>query len=234
MRLPASMRTRRHGLLVTGVAGMGLLGASFTAKPGSRTFYGLTFALAGTWFAGARATWLPGAQRRVPGSVPVVVPAALGVGAFAAFYGAALIARQIPVLGNAITSVLSYDYYGSSGLVLLTAVVNGAAEELFFRGAVYDALASGAPVLASTAAYATVTAATRNPALVLASAVMGTLFALERRLIGGVHAPVITHLVWSALMLRHMPSLFTSATSRLDPPTSKLVTDPPVPPPTRK
>ena len=37
---------------------------------------------------------------------------------------------------------------------------------------------------------------------------MGALFALQRRVSGGIQAPVITHLTWSALMLRYLPPLF--------------------------
>jgi hypothetical protein len=53
--------------------------------------------------------------------------------------------------------------------------------------------------------------ATRNPALVLASTVMGTLFAVQRGRAGGVQAPLLTHVVWSALMLAFLPRLFPSA-----------------------
>jgi CAAX protease family protein len=60
----------------------------------------------------------------------------------------------------------------------------------------------------STAAYALATTATRNPALVLASAAVGTLFALQPRATGGIQAPLLTHLTWSALMLRYLPPLF--------------------------
>ena len=49
---------------------------------------------------------------------------------------------------------------------------------------------------------------TRNPALVLAATVMGTLFGAQRRASGGVQAPVLTHLTWSVLMLRYLPPLF--------------------------
>ena len=57
-------------------------------------------------------------------------------------------------------------------------------------------------------AYTLATAATRNPALVLAAGVMGALFGLQRRATGGIQAPVLTHLAWSTLMLRFLPALF--------------------------
>ena len=57
--------------------------------------------------------------------------------------------------------------------------------------------------------------ATRNPALVLASVVMGALFAAQRRSTGGIQAPLLTHLTWSALMLRFLPPLFSEAANAL-------------------
>jgi CAAX protease family protein len=55
------------------------------------------------------------------------------------------------------------------------------------------------------------TASTRNPALVLAAGVMGTLFSLQRRASGGLQAPVLTHWTWSTLMVRYLPPLFRRA-----------------------
>ena len=53
--------------------------------------------------------------------------------------------------------------------------------------------------------YAIVTAATGNVALVIAAAVMGALFSLERRSTRGVLAPMVTHLTWSTLMVLALP-----------------------------
>lgn len=55
------------------------------------------------------------------------------------------------------------------------------------------------------------TVSTRNPALVLAAGVMGTLFAFQRRASGGLQAPLLTHLTWSTLMVRYLPPLFRRA-----------------------
>jgi hypothetical protein len=126
---------------------------------------------------------------------------------FGVFYGAALVSRRIPILDRALGSVLRYAHGGSPATVMATTVVNGIAEEIFFRGAVYAAM-DRYPIATSTAVYSLATAATRNPALVAASAVMGALFAWQRQETGGIQAPVITHLVWSVLMLRYLPPLF--------------------------
>ncbi|WP_290055416.1 CPBP family intramembrane glutamic endopeptidase [Amycolatopsis solani] len=189
------MRRRAYLAAVT-AAGSGLLGASLASRSGSRRFHTLTASVAATWFAGAG---------RVPRGRPdVVQPLVVGAGAFGAFYGCALVARHIPLLRRAITGVLDHAHRGSTASGAVTTLVTGAAEEVFFRGALYDAFGPRG----ATAAYVLSTAATRNPALVLASAVMGTLFAVQRHRSGGVQAPVLTHVAWSALMLAVMPRLF--------------------------
>ncbi len=86
-----------------------------------------------------------------------------------------------------------------------------ALEEVFFRGALDEAAADHGPVRVSTGSYVLATTATRNPALVLASVATGTLFALERLVSGGIQAPLLTHLTWSALMLRFLPPLFENS-----------------------
>jgi membrane protease YdiL (CAAX protease family) len=205
-------RRRRRVTGATAVAGAALLGVSLSTPPGSPRFYGLTLGVAGTWVAGGLASgplhlgrmFGPGERLRRP----VVTPVVSGAGAFGAFYAAALVARRIPVLDRAIGSVLRYADQGTTPLVLVTTLANGVAEEVFFRGSVYAAAGADRPVLASTAVYGLATTATRNPALVLASLPMGLLFAQQRRITGGIQASMLTHVVWSALMLRYLPPLF--------------------------
>ena len=207
-----AFRRRRRVTGATAVTGASLLGVSLSTPPGSPRFYGLTLGVAGTWVVGGLASgplhlgrmFGPGEQLRRP----VLTPVVSGVGAFGAFYAAALVARRIPVLERAIGSVLRYADQGTTPLVLTTTLANGVAEEVFFRGSVYAAAGATRPVLASTAVYGLATTATRNPALVLASVPMGLLFAQQRRITGGIQAPMLTHVVWSALMLRYLPPLF--------------------------
>ncbi|MBW0092614.1 CPBP family intramembrane metalloprotease [Pseudonocardia sp. KRD-184] len=188
-----------------------MLGAGLSTRPDSPAFYGITLGTAATWVIGGLASgklhlgWMQYGEnlRR-----PLVTPVLTGVGAFGAFYAAALVAKRVPVLDRAISSVLQYADQGSDGLVVLTTLANGAAEEVFFRGALYAAVGEKRPVVASTGVYMLATVATRNPALVLASGVMGALFGLQRRSSGGIQAPLLTHLTWSTLMLRYLPPLF--------------------------
>lgn len=212
---PAVVRRRRQ--VVTGVAvlGAGLLGASLSTRPGSRQFYGATLGVASVWTLGGLLSgplhlgWIQSRDEAV--RRPVVVPVLTGVGAFGFFYGCALVARSIPPLDRAIGRVLVFAEEGDEGLVLLTTLANGLGEEVFFRGALYAALGDRAPVASSTAVYALATTTTRNPALVLAAAVMGTLFGLQRRASGGLQAPALTHVTWSTLMVHHLPPLFRRA-----------------------
>jgi CAAX protease family protein len=196
---------RRRVVAATFVTGTTLLGAALNARPGSRAFSGLTLATAATWVTGGLASGPVPRGRATAGQARRAV--ATGAAVFGTFYGAALVARHIPVLDRALASVLRHADAGSGPIVLATTLATGAAEEVFFRGALYAA-APRRPVAVSTAAYVLSTAATRNPALVLASAVMGTLFALQRRATGGIQAPILTHLTWSVLMLRFLPRLF--------------------------
>ncbi len=216
----ATTAHRQRLVAAVALAGTGLLGASLATEPDSTEFYALTFSVAGTWLVGGLASGplhLRSARtdERTLGH-DVMIPILTGVGAFGAFFGAALVARRIPPLNEALASVLKYANSGSDPLVLATTLANAVAEELFFRGALFTTLGRLNPVPASTAVYMLATSATRNPALVLASGVMGSLFALQRRATGGIQAPILTHLTWSALMLRHIPSLFRDPSHRVD------------------
>lgn len=207
-----AFRRRRQVVGGVSVVGASLLGTSLSTKPGSTAFYGLTMGVAATWTAGGLASgplhlgWEQGDDNQL--RRPFITPVVLGVASFGAFYGAALVCRRIPVLNRALTDVLAFADQGSAPLVAATTFANGAAEEVFFRGALFAAAGTNHPVAKSTAVYALATTATRNPALVLASVAMGTLFGLQRRASGGFQAPLLTHLTWSALMLRFMPPLF--------------------------
>ena len=209
---PAVLRRRRAVVAGTSVLGATVLGTSLAARAGSPRFYLLTLATAGTWVTGGLASG-PLHLGRIHGGGdhlrrPVAAPIAAGLGAFGVFYAGALVVRRIPFLHRAIGGVLDFAEQGNRPLVLLTAYANAVGEEVFFRGAVYAALPPRRAALVSTAVYGAATGFTRNPALVLASGLMGGLFALQRRATGGIQAPMITHLTWSTLMASLLPPLF--------------------------
>src|SRR4051794_37896122 len=199
----ATDRKRKQVVLATTALGAGLLGLGLSAEPGSRRFYATTLATAAVNAIGGLASG-PIERGQLAGGRfqrMVVGPVATGVGAFGVFYAGAHVARRIPPVSRAVSSALQYAERGDQRLVLATALANGAAEELFFRGAVFPLLEDRKPVLTTTAVYALSTVPTRNPVLVTAATAMGAVWALERSHSGGVQAPMLTHVTWSALML---------------------------------
>jgi membrane protease YdiL (CAAX protease family) len=211
---PEVARRRRAVVAGSTLVGAAALGTSLSTPPGSRRFYVETLGVAAVWAGGGLMSgplhlgWIRGRDRQL--RRPLVTPVLTGAGAFLFFYGAALVARRIPPLDRAISRVLVFAEEGDEALVLLTTLANGLGEEVFFRGALYAA-SERRPVVVSTATYALATASTRNPALVIAASVMGTLFALQRRASGGLQAPALTHLTWSTLMVVFLPPLFRRA-----------------------
>lgn len=211
---PRQIRRRRRIVMATGAAGSVLLGLSLSRKPGSKQFYRLSLATAATWLGGGLSAgplhlgrmWSGDGRLRRPVLMPI---ASAGV-TFGLFCGLAVASRRIPPLHRAIADALRYAETDAVPAVYATALANGIAEEVFFRGALYAAVPEGGQVAASTAVYTAVTLATRNPALVSAAAVMGTVFGVQRRVTGGIQASMLTHLTWSALMLRFLPPLLAT------------------------
>ena len=201
-----------------GAAGLGaaaLLRSSFAARAGSARFYLLTASLAGAWTGGALGAgpipWRGDSWRTRPASAAqalIVVPVVTGAATTAVFYGAARVARRHRTLRRPIASVLRYAEAGPAPLVVLIASGSAVAEELFFRGALWS---GPRPLRTTTLAYAASTAATGNPALVLAGLITSVIFGWQRHATGGVLAPAVTHVTWSVLMLRYLPPLFRTA-----------------------
>lgn len=204
-------RRRRIVVGITLVVGAALLGFSLATSPGDPLFYPLTAAVAVVWVVGGLLSgplhlgYIPFREqlRR-----PIVTPIALGLAAAAVFVVGALVVREIPPLRDFVAGVLAHANEGNLALVAFLALANGAAEEVFFRGALFAAIGVRHPVLISTLVYAIVTIATANPMLVFAAVVMGVLFGLQRRASGGILGPILTHLTWSAVMLFALPPLF--------------------------
>jgi membrane protease YdiL (CAAX protease family) len=209
---PSLIRRRRIVVTVVLVIGAALLGYSLTRPPGDESFYWLTLALAGVWALGAFASGplhLGCIRFRGRNQRPVITGTAIGLMLGAAFIVGGLIAREIPPVREYITRVLEFADYGPLVLVTFITVINGIAEELFFRGALYTALGKWHPVLVSTVIYVIATGATTgNPMLGFAALVLGLVCAFERRATGGVLAPVLTHFFWGLVMVLALPPMF--------------------------
>lgn len=208
---PSVIRRRRIAVCVVLVVGAVLLGVSLTRTPGDASFYWLTIALAATWAFGALLSgpvhlgcirWHGRYQR------PVITGLAIGLLLGGIFVVGGLVTREIPPIAAAITRVLEYANHGSLLLVVVITLVNGLAEEMFFRGALYTALGAFHPVVISTVLYTLATCASGNWMLGFAAIILGTVCALERRATGGVLAPVLTHVIWGLIMVLALPPMF--------------------------
>jgi uncharacterized protein len=206
----SAFRRRRIVSAITLAVGTTLLGFSLATSPGDAAFYPITAAVAVVWVIGGFVSgplhlgYIPfrGRLRR-----PVITPVALGLAAGAVFVVGALIVREIEPLRVFTSHVLAHATEGNLAVVTVLALANGAAEEVFFRGALFAAIGRRHPVLISTVLYTLVTIATQNPMLVFAAALMGTLFALQRRASGGILASMLTHLVWSTILILALPPI---------------------------
>lgn len=208
---PGVVLRRRIVVAITLLAGAVVLGISLRSRPGGSDFYWLTLALAGVWTIGAFISGplhLGGINWRGRNQRPVISGTTIGVLVGGIFMLGGLVAREIPTVAGLVARVLSYAHHGWLPLVALITVVNGLAEEMFFRGALYTALGRHQPLIISTALYTGVTMASGNPMLGFAAIILGTVCALERRASGGILAPMLTHFVWGLIMVLALPPLF--------------------------
>ena len=212
----AAFRRRRVVALVTLVVGAAVLAFALRIQPGDPMFYVATLGLAAVWAAGAFASGplhLGRAHTRAGGqdARPIVQSLALGALLLAA------VPRRgsrggpaCPVLRDPVEHLLDHARLGSLALVAVLTAVNGVAEELYFRGALYSAVGRRHAVAITTVVYALTTVGAGIPLLVLAAGLLGLLTALQRRVTGGILGPVVTHLTWSLGMLFLLPVVLST------------------------
>jgi membrane protease YdiL (CAAX protease family) len=210
----AAFRRRRIVAALTLVVGAAVLGWALRIEAGDSLFYLATFALACVWAAGAFISGplhLGRARTRDGGtdSRAVVQSLALGLLVLAVFLAGALVVAHIPFLRNPVEDLLDHAQVGSLPLVAAITAVNGIAEELYFRGALYAAIGRRHAVMVTTVVYTLVTVPAGIPLLVLAAAILGLVVGLQRRVTGGILGPTVTHLTWSLGMLFLLPLVFS-------------------------
>jgi uncharacterized protein len=202
----ASSHRERRLVLVAGVAlGTGVLGATLAVRAGSATFSALGVVLACIWIVGAMLAGPPPRRGDLAPGASVVGAVVVGAAVFGVFVAAKAVSDHIPLLGHSAADVLGRAHNGSIGVVLVVALLNAVGEELFFRGALASALGPRRGDILAVLVYGAVTVATLNLALVVAAVALGSVLAAERRLSGGVLAPVVTHLAWSTLVILFLP-----------------------------
>ena len=210
---PRGLRRRQAVTLAFVVVGAVVLGLSLRIEPGSRWFYASTLGLAAVWAVGAFASGRLHLGRiafRDRHTRPVLTPIAIGAALAGVFVLGALLVVNIDLLDpleDQVSSVIDYADQGSLPILAVITVVNGVAEELFFRGAAYAAI-TRSPVLWTTLAYAVATLVTGNVMLSFAAVLLGLVCGLERRASGGILGPILTHCTWSLTMLVVLPLVF--------------------------
>ena len=205
------VRRRRLIVCVVLVIGAVLLGYSLRSRPGDQSFFVSAVSLGAVWTVGAFLSGplhLGSINWRGRNQRPALTGISVGLLLGAVFLAGGLVAREIPPIADRITRVLEYTNHGHLGFIVLIALFNGVAEELFFRGALYTALGRFYPVAISTLLYVCASSASGNVMLGFAALILGTVCACERRATGGVLAPVLTHLVWGLIMVLALPPIF--------------------------
>jgi uncharacterized protein len=209
---PGVVRRRRIIVAIILVAGVASLSLALKEHPGEPAFYWWSLALSGVWAVGAFASGplhLGGARWRGRNQRPVVSGSTIGLLLGGVFLLGGLIVREIPAVADLISRLLRYTDQGSWRLTLAVALLAAIGEELFYRGALYTALGQHHPLLISTVIYAIATlASSQNPMLAFAAIILGTVCALERRATGGVLASILTHFVWTLVVLLGLPPMF--------------------------
>lgn len=207
----AVVQRRRVVVGVVVVIGAAVVLAMHSKLPGDASFYWLSLVLAAVWSVGAVVSGplhLGVLRFRGRNERPVFTGTGVGLVLGGVFLLGGLVVQQIPVLAGQVTAILDYTTAVSWRLVVLIAIVNAIAEEMFFRGALFSAFGRRSPLVFSTLLYVAAMMAAGNLMVGVAALVLGTVCAIERRATGGVLAPVLTHLVWSLVMVLALPPIF--------------------------
>jgi hypothetical protein len=191
-------------LVLTLVVASVVVRATFRSEIGSSRLMWLTYVLAavllaGSWLSGR--SW-PKAHRR-SGRHPLVGPVLTAVLLFVTFSFLGWAFSWIGPLDDGVDAIVSRARAGTWWQIALVAAAAGVAEEVMFRGALFERVRL--PVVTAALAHMAMTLPTGNPALTLAAGFLGVVLGLSRRTSGGWFAPAVTHVVWALLMAFWLP-----------------------------
>jgi len=191
-------RRRRIGvLLVALVAAGALTRAVYEAPEGSARIPVLALVLTAVFVGGSVLSGgMPRAATRRR-KHPVVGPVLTGVLLFAVVAVLGEVSRLVPPVRDVVEA--TYERADLGFLVLALTCLAGAAEEVFYRGALFERLPF--PVVTATLAHVAATLPAWNVALTAAAALLGVVCGLSRRVRGGWFAPAVTHVTWTLLVV---------------------------------
>ncbi len=207
---PEAFRRRRIAATITLIVGIAVFFWAMRIPAGDPLFYPATIALGTIWVVGALVSGplhLGRAHTRAGRNLarPVLQPFLLGLVILGVFLAGAVVVAKIPVLRAPVNDLLDHARFGSVPLIAAITAFNGITEEMFFRGALFAAIDRRYNIAATTLIYAMVTAFAAIPLLVFAALLIGFVVGLQRRVTGGLLAPIITHITWSVGMLLLLP-----------------------------
>lgn len=204
------MSARRGPIVVvTLVVGTASLTVLLRLEPGDDRFVAGAAWVAAVWALGALAAGPIPIEGRATAARALAFGAVVGIAAVVLCFLGGLVAARVPALREPAAELLAHADVDSVAVVAL-ALVNAVAEELFFRGALYDAVPARATVAVTTAVYAVTTVGSGVVLLTIAAVVLGVVTALLRRATGGVLTPAAAHLIWSTGMLLVLPPLLAN------------------------
>lgn len=172
-------------------------------------FLGAAGAVAMVWLVGAvLAVRVPLLGTRGPAPT-----AALGAGVGLVAAGACLavgfVAAGIPSLREPARDLLAHTAAGTVPVVAVT-LINGVAEEVFFRGALYDVVPRRYALPVTTGVYALTTVGSGVLLLPAAALLLGVVTAWLRQRSEGVLAPAAAHVTWSLVMILLLPHVLAT------------------------
>lgn len=195
---------------VAWAAGVVALGVTLRLEPGNRTFVLGALVMASVWVVGAVLVGV--GPWRGASSVGRQVLAGVGVGALAGVLclvvGAAI--SRAEALAGPAQVLLAHRGTAPIAVVLAITIVNGIAEELFFRGALFGVTPARWAIPVTAVVYAAATIPSGIALLTAAGLMLGVMTAWLRQRTGGLLAPIAAHLTWSVGMLVLLPLVLTS------------------------
>lgn len=211
---PEQLVQRRWVSAVTLAIASFLVAWTLRISPGDPAIYAVTLALGTTWVVGAMMSgrlYLGSAttRRGYQDSRAIIQSVLLGLLLVGFFLAGAVIIAAIPALRDPFLGLLLHARMGIVPVIVGLLFLNAVAAELFFRGGLYAATGGQHAVLITTFVFALSTVATDIPIIVVGAAVLGAVVGLQRRVTGGVLAPIITHLTWLTGMVFLLPAALT-------------------------